>query len=132
VAIIQPLANMNSVEIELALFQAAVKGEEAQLQQCLLNIAKNAIESMPSGGKLSIKMKKHNTHALLTISDKGCGMTKEQIARLGEPYFTTKDQKGTGLGMMVVFRVVEAMKGKIKVDSEVGKGTIFTIEFPLV
>ncbi len=132
VAIIQPLANMNSVEIELALFQAAVKGEEAQLQQCLLNIAKNAIESMPSGGKLSIKMKRHNTHALLTISDKGCGMTKEQIARLGEPYFTTKDQKGTGLGMMVVFRVVEAMKGKIKVDSEVGKGTIFTIEFPLV
>jgi two-component system, sporulation sensor kinase B len=132
VAIIQPLANMNSVEIELNLFQALVKGEEAQLQQCLLNIVKNAIESMPSGGKLSIRMKKQNTHALLTISDKGCGMTKEQIARLGEPYFTTKDQKGTGLGMMVVFRVVEAMKGKIKVDSEVGKGTIFTIEFPFV
>lgn len=67
---------------------------------------------------------------IVTISDTGIGMTPDQVQRLGEPYFSTKE-KGTGLGMMVVFGIVRSMNGKLHVFSQVGKGTQFKIEFPL-
>jgi len=64
------------------------------------------------------------------IIDTGCGMTQEQINRLGEPYFTTKE-KGTGLGTMVSFSIIHYMKGKVSVSSIKGKETCFSLEFPL-
>ncbi|RLQ93836.1 ATP-binding protein [Falsibacillus albus] len=132
IAIIRPLANMNSVRFDLCLRSVHIKGEQSLFQQCMLNLLKNAIEAMPNGGKLEIHIDAAPDGAIIKISDSGCGMTDEQVRRLGEPYFTTKDQKGTGLGMMVVFRVVEAMKGRIKVTSELGKGTHFIIRLPRV
>jgi len=66
----------------------------------------------------------------IMIKDTGVGMDDEQIERLGKPYFTTKGQKGTGLGMMVAFRVIEELEGKISVKSEKGRGTAFTIYLP--
>ncbi|MDP4157817.1 MAG: HAMP domain-containing sensor histidine kinase, partial [Bacillota bacterium] len=62
--------------------------------------------------------------------DEGIGMSHTQTMRLGEPYFSTKDTKGTGLGMMVVFRIIENMGGIIKIDSAVGKGTSVILTFP--
>ncbi|WP_047757933.1 ATP-binding protein, partial [Geobacillus sp. ZGt-1] len=59
------------------------------------------------------------------------GMTKEQLERLGEPYFTTKGVKGTGLGMMVVYRIIESMNGTIRIESEIHKGTTVSIYLPL-
>ena len=89
VNVIIPLANMNGVEIKLALSEEEtyfVKGERKKFQQCLINILKNGIESMPNNGVLTIQQSPKQ----ITIQDQGTGMTQEQINRLGEPYFTTK------------------------------------------
>ncbi|RSK29032.1 two-component sensor histidine kinase [Bacillus sp. HMF5848] len=130
--IVKPLANMNSVKIDSMLFPFRIKGDIAQFQQCFLNIVKNSVEAMPNGGTVEIKVEIQPQHISIVVSDNGIGMSHEQIARLGEPYFSTKTMKGTGLGMMVVYRIVESMKGKIDVKSNVGKGTRFTVRFPRI
>jgi two-component system, sporulation sensor kinase B len=129
--IVRPLANMNSVEVQTSLIPCNVKGERQKLQQCLLNIIKNAIEAMPNGGTLEVYISIEKDQVLIRISDTGVGMTKEQIERLGEPYFTTKGRRGTGLGMMVVYRIIESMGGTIQIASEVNKGTQVSLYLPL-
>jgi two-component system, sporulation sensor kinase B len=129
--IVRPLANMNSVAVQTSLIPCNVKGERQKLQQCLLNIIKNAIEAMPNGGILEVYISIEKEQVLIRISDTGVGMTKEQIERLGEPYFTTKGRRGTGLGMMVVYRIVESMGGTIQIASEVNKGTQVSLYLPL-
>jgi two-component system sporulation sensor kinase B len=131
--IMTPLANMNGVAIDFT-FDEEVKffvmGERRKLQQCLINLFKNSIEAMQNGGTLTIKVGKEGGAVIVNIIDTGCGMTQEQINRLGEPYFTTKE-KGTGLGTMVSFSIIHYMKGKVSVSSVKGKETCFSLEFPL-
>ncbi|HHY73425.1 MAG TPA: two-component sensor histidine kinase [Bacillus bacterium] len=127
-----PLANMNNVTIHTKIMDGIIKGERSRLQQCLVNLMKNAIEAMPNGGLLTILSSVvNNSFITIQIKDTGIGMDATQLCRLGEPYFSTKDMKGTGLGMMVVYRIIESMNGFIDVESEVGKGTCFTITLPL-
>jgi two-component system sporulation sensor kinase B len=128
--IIDPLAKMSHVEIKADLCSCLIKGDAGMFQQVLINIIKNGIEAMPSGGILSIGCRKEKNNLAITISDEGVGMSPQQKSRLGEPYFTTKGAKGTGLGMMVVFRIVESMNGKIQIDSKQGVGTSITLQFP--
>jgi two-component system sporulation sensor kinase B len=130
--IIDPLAKMNHVEIVSNLCSCSIKGNPGMFQQVLINIIKNGIEAMQSGGTLTIRCEENKTNVAITISDEGVGMTSQQKSRLGEPYFTTKGSKGTGLGMMVVYRIVESMNGKIQIDSKQGVGTDITLHFPLV
>jgi two-component system, sporulation sensor kinase B len=129
--LLRPLANMNSVEVKTTLAPFTITGEREKFRQCLLNIMKNSIEAMPNGGVLQIYVSIEKQRVLIRISDTGVGMTKEQIDRLGEPYFTTKGIKGTGLGMMVVYRVIESMNGTIHIKSEIHKGTEVSIYLPL-
>ncbi|MGZ4160233.1 MAG: ATP-binding protein, partial [Neobacillus sp.] len=129
--IILPLANMNIVELSSELESCYIKGNAGLFQQVLVNLLKNGIEAMPSGGTLSIIVTVEKTLAKVTITDNGVGMNELQRNRLGEPYFSTKEIRGTGLGMMVVFRIVESMNGSIKIESELGKGTRITLTFPL-
>jgi two-component system, sporulation sensor kinase B len=129
--IVRPLANMNSVAVQTSLIPCSVNGERQKFQQCLLNIIKNAIEAMPNGGILDVYISVEKDQVLIRISDTGVGMTKEQIERLGEPYFTTKGRRGTGLGMMVVYRIIESMGGTIQIASEVNKGTQVSLYLPL-
>jgi two-component system, sporulation sensor kinase B len=129
--IIDPLAKMNHVEIVSNLCTCSIKGNPGMFQQVLINIIKNGIEAMQSGGTLTIRCHKDKLNVNITISDEGVGMTAQQKSRLGEPYFTTKGAKGTGLGMMVVFRIVESMNGKIQIDSKQGIGTSIKLQFPL-
>ena len=110
--VICPLSTMNGVEIEQAISdleqnQFLIIGERKKFQQCLINIMKNGIESMNSkGGKLQIHLSGFQDTVKITISDQGIGMSQEQMNRLGQPYFTTKE-KGTGLGMMVSYSIIE-------------------------
>jgi two-component system sporulation sensor kinase B len=129
--IIDPLAKMAHVEILSDLCSCSINGNAGMFQQVLINIIKNGIEAMPTGGILSIRCRKDKLNVIITISDEGVGMTPQQKSRLGEPYFTTKGSKGTGLGTMVVFRIVESMNGKIKIESAQGSGTSITLQFPL-
>ncbi|HYK71589.1 MAG TPA: HAMP domain-containing sensor histidine kinase [Pseudoneobacillus sp.] len=131
--IINPLANMNSVTILTQIKNGHIMGESQLFHQCLLNIIKNAIESMEyNGGTMKIETKAMDGIVEILISDTGAGMTKDQMDRLGEPYFSTRGKNGTGLGMMVVYSIVQSMKGKIEVRSLLGHGTTFALQFPSV
>ncbi|MEH6945303.1 ATP-binding protein [Bacillus sp. JJ722] len=104
--------------------------EANQLKQVFINIVKNAIESMRSGGCITISTVLHNEKMVkITISDEGCGISEEKVKRLGEPFYTTKD-RGTGLGLMVSYKIIEEHNGWIEVESLVGKGTTFSIFLP--
>lgn len=128
-----PLANMNGVQVNLSLIENEpifVKGDRKKFQQCLINIIKNGIESIPNNGEIQIRTKCTPSTIQIDIEDQGIGMTKEQVSRLGEPYFTTKE-KGTGLGLMVSYSIIRGMNGTIHVESVQGKGTYFTIKLPV-
>ncbi len=133
VNVLTPLANMQDVQIFTNLDESNqnyISGDRKKLEQSLINIVKNGIESMPKGGKLIINSVVDYPVVRIKIRDEGMGMTQQQINRLGEPYFTMKNN-GTGLGMMVAFSLIKGMGGHISVDSKVGKWTSFTIEFPM-
>jgi two-component system, sporulation sensor kinase A len=104
--------------------------DENQLKQVFINIIKNAIEAMPNGGKVKIQAKKKENNLVIRFIDQGSGIPKDRIAKLGEPFYSTKE-KGTGLGLMVSFKIIEAHKGRIKIESEVGQGTTVDLSFPI-
>ena len=131
VQLLQPLAKQYSVKIVSTFSQGEeIEGDKQKFHQCFVNIMKNAIEAMPKGGTLTVETERTTTSVSILITDTGSGMTLEQVTRLGEPYYSTKGSKGTGLGVMVVYSIVRAMNGTIHVDSEIGKGTTFKITFP--
>ena len=133
VNIITPLATMNGIQLKVSLpeKQHFTKGEGKKFQQCLINLLKNGIESMKPNGELYIFQTYSNGMIEIHIQDQGKGMTEEQINRLGEPYFTTKE-KGTGLGMMVSYSIIKGMNGTIDVTSEIEKGTHFILKLPII
>lgn len=120
----------SGITIELEVEDSlSIKGSKSELKQVFLNIMKNGIEAMKDGGRLFITVKKANSMVAFVIADTGVGMTKEEVKRLGTPFYSLKE-KGTGIGLMVCYQIIERMKGRIEVQSEKGKGTSFTIELP--
>jgi signal transduction histidine kinase len=111
-----------------------INGDVNQLQQCFLNLVFNAMEVMPQGGELGIKsqLDAHGERALVEIRDTGCGIPEEYMGHIFDPFFTTKDKgQGTGMGLAIVYGIVKNHGGNIKADSRVGKGTTFTLDFPI-
>ena len=130
--IMQPYAKMNQVKILVRLTNTLkTTYDENQMQQCLINLVKNGIESMQEhGGMLYVDVSEHKKNILIKIQDSGSGMTREGISQLGKPYYSTK-QEGTGLGMFMVYSTIRNVKGEIKVKSTVGKGTTFLLYIPV-
>ncbi|WP_424767570.1 ATP-binding protein [Paenibacillus sp. sgz302251] len=110
-------------------YERHMLGDSGLFRQCMLNVVKNALEATPPNGKVEIAIIGTIDKISIEIKDTGVGMDKEQIRRLGEPYFSTKTQ-GTGLGMMVTYSGVQHMGGVINVESKIGQGTRFMITFP--
>ncbi|GAB2673298.1 ATP-binding protein [Paenibacillus thermoaerophilus] len=108
-----------------------IGGHSAKLKQALINIVKNSIEALKERGEIRIWAYRREGDVYVHIKDNGTGMSPEELARLGEPYFSNKT-KGTGLGLMVAFRIVEAMQGHIEYRSEKGVGTEAILRFPAV
>jgi CheY-like chemotaxis protein len=121
-----------------------IHADRGQIEQVIMNLAVNARDAMPDGGTLRFRTG-HVTgnqpddqpgtapdeYVTLAIADDGCGMTPEIRSHLFEPFFTTKDQgHGTGLGLATVYGIVKQSGGSIRVDTEPGRGTSFTIYFP--
>lgn len=104
--------------------------DPAQIKQVLVNLVKNAMQAMTKGGILSIESGESSESVWVSISDTGGGISQDQINRIFEPFYTTKE-KGTGLGLMIVQRIVRSHDGRIEVQSRVGEGTVFRICFPL-
>ena len=130
--IIMPLVVKKGVDLKAnILHHQSIKGDPNKLQQVLINVMKNGLEAMETGGTLRIFSYMEEEKVFIVINDTGIGMTKEQLMRLGEPYFSMKGKNGTGLGMMTVFQLVKGMKGSINVQSKPGKGTSVTLSFPI-
>lgn len=104
--------------------------DEKYIKQALLNILKNAIAAMPDGGSLRISTEMDANDVLLKIADTGVGIDEENLAKIFEPYFTTKEF-GSGLGLTVVYKIVKEHGGEISLTSGEGEGTIFTLSFPI-
>ncbi|MBS4177469.1 ATP-binding protein [Lederbergia citrea] len=128
--LLQPSAHKNSVKI-ITTFSTIemIEGDRQKFHQCFINIMKNSIESMPNGGILTVETESTPTNVIIRFQDTGIGMTREQLDRLGEPYYSTKGEMGTGLGITVAYSIIRAMKGTVYVDSTVGKGTMFEFTF---
>ena len=104
--------------------------DAAQIKQALVNLVKNASQAMTKGGVLSVQTDSGVDGVVVSIADTGGGIPQEQINRIFEPFYTTK-KKGTGLGLMIVQRIVRDHGGRIDLESRVGKGTTFRIWLPL-
>ncbi|REE92856.1 two-component system sporulation sensor kinase A/two-component system, sporulation sensor kinase E [Paenibacillus taihuensis] len=104
--------------------------DENQLKQVFVNVLKNAIEAMPSGGIITITLTNVDAqHIAVSIVDEGTGIPEDQLPKLGGPFFTTKDS-GTGLGLMICYRIIEAHQGKMDIKSVPGIGTTVSIRLP--
>jgi len=121
-------------EFERAKTLPQIKGNPDRLQQVFLNILTNACHAMPKGGSLTVKTSVEvSRNVCITISDTGVGIPPEDITRIFDPFFTTKEPlKGTGLGLSIAYRIVKEHGGMIRVKSEVGKGSTFTIHLPAI
>lgn len=120
----------SNIEIEIQTNQLAyVRGNKNEFNQVLLNIMKNGIEAMQDGGKLSVSINVKDNQVHIAIKDTGEGMTQQELERLGTAFYSLKE-KGTGIGLMVSYQIVEEMRGKITVESEKGKGSTFIVSIP--
>ena len=106
-----------------------IKGDANQLRQAFDNLARNAMQAMPAGGRLTIRCSADDNFVMLSVSDSGCGIKPENMQKIFRPFFTTKDA-GTGLGLMIVERIVREHGGSLAVDSRENAGTTFTISLP--
>jgi signal transduction histidine kinase len=100
------------------------------VRQAVLNVAINAVQAMPRGGTLRVRLRREPAAVLLEVADTGAGIPEEVRHRIFEPFFTTK-ASGTGLGLAVVKRIVEGHGGEIAVATPPGGGTVFALRFPL-
>lgn len=126
-AIINNVDLLTEIDPELPLINC----DENQIKQVFINILNNSIDSMPDGGQIRIELKRlGDRYIVIRFTDQGCGIPEERLPRLGEPFYTTKE-KGTGLGLMVTFKIIESHGGRMNIFSEVGKGTTVEVMLPI-
>ena len=125
------------VDAELASELPPIQGNPGKLQQVFLNLLLNAKDAMPGGGRLRVATR-YNGHVEAMVADSGSGIAPEHLKRIYDPFFTTKtmpkpgERRGTGLGLAVSYGIIQEPSGKIHVESAVGSGTTFHLEFPLI
>ncbi|MCL7488371.1 MAG: ATP-binding protein [Desulfobulbaceae bacterium] len=126
-----PLPDSVSVMLEIPEALPPLRVDAMQISQVFSNLISNGVEAMPGGGVLEIRAMENRQDGTITVSvrDNGSGMTPEHLARLFEPLFTTK-ARGIGLGLVVVKNLTEANGGTVNVESEAGRGTVFTVTLP--
>jgi len=126
-----------AVDLELAEDLPMIYGNSGKLQQVFLNLLLNAKDAMPGGGTLRVATVANGQVEAL-VSDSGNGIAPEHLKRIYDPFFTTKsnakpgDRRGTGLGLSVSYGIIQEHAGKIHVESAIGAGTTFHLEFPLL
>ncbi len=107
-----------------------VQGDAAELREALINLIFNAVDALPAGGAITIRTKLHQEGVRLEVADTGVGMTEEIRQRCLEPYFTTKGNRGTGLGLAMVYGIIHRHAGKLEIQSKAGEGTTFILDLP--
>jgi len=128
----QSILNNVEIAVEYETHLPMVSCEENQLKQVFLNLFKNAIEAMPDGGNIVVNVRKKGAGQIaIQIIDEGVGIPKERLSTLGEPFYTTKE-KGTGLGLMTCYKIIESHHGILDIQSTVNKGTTIEIILPSI
>jgi len=127
----QSQAAGRTIELDTDLAQVPpIAGRDSDLRDVLANLILNAVDAMPSGGRLTVRSRSVGEHVIVEVSDTGTGMPAEIRQRVFEPFFTTKGESGTGLGLALVHNIVERHGGEVHVASAEGHGTTFTIRLP--
>ncbi|MBT2736345.1 PAS domain S-box protein [Bacillus sp. ISL-7] len=133
ISLLNTEASLYNVQIE-SLFPENdiwIECEPNQLKQLFINLIKNSIEASQNGGTVSIILEQiENSHVLISIKDNGCGISKERLEKIGEPFYSSKE-KGTGLGLTVSFKIVQSHQGNIHFDSQKNQGTSVQISLPI-
>ncbi len=133
-SLVEAKAKMRSIQLARNYQQdlPPLMANRNQLQQVVMNLCNNALDAMPNGGTLTITTLRSGTHFSIQVQDTGDGMTEEVKQRIFEPFFTTKEVgKGTGLGLSLCYEIIQRHNGTIEVESEVSRGTQFTVKLPL-
>jgi len=120
-----------TLNVDLAEELPAVGGNGNYLQQVFLNLLINARDAMPNGGTITVSTALTGFHVSIRIGDTGTGIPKDLQEKIFKPFFSTKGEKGTGLGLSICSKIIAQHKGELRVESEVGKGTTFTIYLPV-
>ncbi len=133
IALVNTKAIMNNVQILIEFEDdiPLIDCDENQLKQVFINILQNAVEAMPDGGEIVVKFKQNSDKVCISVIDQGCGISQERISKLGEPFYSNKE-KGTGLGLMISYKIIENHQGRICVESIVGEGTTFDVILPIL
>jgi len=126
-------ANMKSIILqkEYASSLSPIYSESNQLKQVFINLLKNAMDAIGEEGEIIIKATERKEHIQIQVIDNGSGIADEELEKLGSPFFTTK-KNGTGLGLTICKRIVKKHKGTFTIESNEGKGTIVTLNFPKI
>ena len=127
-------AQANGATIEVVTMLEAmppVAGEESALREVFTNLIFNAVDAMPKGGTITVRAFRLDESAVIEVADTGTGMTEEVRRRCLEPFFSTKGDRGTGLGLSMVFGIIQRHSGIIDIRSQTGQGTTFVITLPL-
>jgi PAS domain S-box-containing protein len=129
--LLQPELDNRGLTVKTKLLRGltATPVDATQLQQVMVNLVKNAMQAMTRGGTLTLQTGESPDSVWVSVTDTGGGIPEEQISRIFEPFYTTK-KKGSGLGLMIVQRIVRAHEGRIELESNVGRGTTFRIWLP--
>ncbi len=130
VHMLQPMMETRNVRCRVSCMACEVCGDAELLKQVFMNIMINAVQAMPEGGSLEIGMDRDNESVVVSVKDSGDGIAPENLERIFDPFFTTKDS-GTGLGLVIASNIMRANGGYIKVASEQGKGSLFSLYFPV-
>jgi signal transduction histidine kinase len=110
---------------------AVVEGRPEELREVFTNLLVNALEAMPAGGACRVRIRAEGDRVTIRVDDTGCGMSEETRRRVFEPFFTTKGARGNGLGLAVVWGIVQRHRGTVEVASRVGQGTTITLTLPV-
>lgn len=132
---LEPRCRSAGIEVrrELSRKKLTVRADPTELRQVIVNLVVNAVQAMPGGGRLTVRVEGHDDLCSLAVEDTGVGMTREVMDRIFIPFFTTKDDaRGTGLGLPVVHGIIASLGGTIAVQSKVGAGSRFLVQLPLV
>jgi len=116
---------------ELADELPEISGDEPELRSALGNLVFNAVDAMPDGGTITLRTFQEGEEVVLEVTDTGIGMSDEVLKRAMEPFFTTKEEGGTGMGLAMVYGSLQRHNGTLEVESEVGLGTTFTLRIPV-
>jgi signal transduction histidine kinase len=130
---VQSQANMAGIHINIEQIEPNlfIHCNEEQIKQVLINLKKNGIEAIESTGTVKVQVSAQEKTVAIKIKDNGKGIPRHIQHRLGEPFYSTKE-KGTGLGIMVCYRIIEQHNGTIEFSSKEGEGTTFIIRLPLL